>query len=183
MDRCIFVDNSSHDVCHPVKESCNDSTNYYRRNKQDRFKVHKCPHCDYTTTGPKSTIQTHIYAKHTEDKDKPYQCTICQKGFAQKANYHIHLERVHGEIQDKTPKEKDIFLYVIKPGSVKPTTGKIVERYNKYMKNPVILKSKINDYKISDTEFLTYNKLYYDKQNKFIKIISLTKKEASEWNN
>ena len=31
------------------------NTNYYRRNKEKRFKVHKCPHCNFETTGPKSS--------------------------------------------------------------------------------------------------------------------------------
>ena len=37
---------------------------YYRRNKETREKVHKCPHCDYETTGPKQAITAHIFAKH-----------------------------------------------------------------------------------------------------------------------
>ena len=30
---------------------------YYRRNKETREKVHKCPHCDYETTGPKQALK------------------------------------------------------------------------------------------------------------------------------
>ena len=35
---------------------------YYRRNKLQGFRIHKCPHCTYETTGPKSALKAHIYA-------------------------------------------------------------------------------------------------------------------------
>ena len=52
------------------------STKFYRRNKVSREKVHKCPHCDYSTTGPKNGLIAHINAKHTKNEDKPYQFKV-----------------------------------------------------------------------------------------------------------
>ena len=31
----------------------NNSTDYYRQNKTLKRVVHKCPNCEYSTTGPK----------------------------------------------------------------------------------------------------------------------------------
>ena len=143
--------------------------------------VHQCPHCDYSTTGPKNGLIAHIHAKHTKDEDKPFQCKICQKGFAQKSNYHKHLQRVHNIEIEKPKNDKDIFLYIITPGSKMPTTKKVIERFNKYMSNPIVIRSKINDYKISENETLTYNKLYYDKQSGIINLKSLTEYDAKNW--
>ena len=34
----------------------NYNTNYYRRNKKQKFKVHSCKYCEFETTGPKSSL-------------------------------------------------------------------------------------------------------------------------------
>ena len=70
------------------------NTNYYRRNKEKRFKVHKCPHCNFETTGPKSSLQAHIWAKHTDEKDRPFQCPCdsCDRGYSARANLHKHIK-------------------------------------------------------------------------------------------
>ena len=50
------------------------STTYYRKNKETKNVIHMCPHCNYTTTGPKITLQHHIMAKHTPEEERlfPY---------------------------------------------------------------------------------------------------------------
>ena len=72
----------------------NHNTNYYRRNKLEKFCVHKCPHCNYETTGPKQCIQAHIWAKHTPEHKKPFQCPCgnCNRGMASRANLKKHLK-------------------------------------------------------------------------------------------
>ena len=56
------------------QKTSNHNTNYYRRNKLEKFNVHTCPHCNYETTGPKSSLQAHIWSKHTPENLKPFQC-------------------------------------------------------------------------------------------------------------
>ena len=79
------------------------SSNYYRKNKKTQNVVHLCPHCDYSTTGPKITLKHHILAKHTKECDRPFQCMHpgCERGFAQKIHLDRHLCKVHGEKIDK----------------------------------------------------------------------------------
>ena len=62
------------------------NTQYYRNNKENKKIVHQCPHCNYSTTGPKITLKNHIMAKHTPESERPYQCLHpnCCRGFAQK---------------------------------------------------------------------------------------------------
>ena len=76
------------------------NTEWYRKNKKERNVVHTCSHCDYSTTGPKIILTNHIYSKHTEEKDRPFQCSYdgCSRGFAQKGSLKKHMEKVHKEI-------------------------------------------------------------------------------------
>lgn len=80
-----------------IMNTGNYNTNYYRRNKKLKFCVHKCPHCDYKTTGPKSSIQHHVWAKHTPESEKPFSCPCesCPRNFASKANLLKHLKSKH----------------------------------------------------------------------------------------
>ena len=73
------------------------NTSYYRRNKNKRFCVHKCPHCNYETTGPKQALKAHIWSKHTPEHQRPFQCPChhCSRGFASKANLIKHIEKYH----------------------------------------------------------------------------------------
>ena len=83
-DKCIDC-NDNCDKRQHTEESLYDdlniclSTKYYRKNKVSRGKIHKCPHCDYETTGPKQTLINHINAKHIAEKDKPFYCSCCNK--------------------------------------------------------------------------------------------------------
>ena len=86
----------------------NYNTNYYRRNKKQKFKVHSCKHCEFETTGPKSSLNAHVWAKHTEEKDRPFQCPCetCTRGYSAKANLHKHLRQQHNI---EIPKDNNIF--------------------------------------------------------------------------
>ena len=92
-----------------------DSTNYYRKNKKTKKVIHICPHCNYSTTGPKITLQHHILSKHTKECDRPFQCkhSNCDRGFAQKIHYQNHLCTVHGEKKESGRKKKVLFEQAI----------------------------------------------------------------------
>ena len=78
-------------------KTCRHNTNYYRRNKEERFNVKCCPHCNYETTGPKSALLAHIYSKHTPENERPFQCPCidCERGYAARANLQKHICKHH----------------------------------------------------------------------------------------
>lgn len=78
-------------------KTCRHNTNYYRRNKEQRFNVKYCPHCNYETTGPKSALLAHIYSKHTPENERPFQCPCvdCERGYAARANLQKHICKNH----------------------------------------------------------------------------------------
>jgi len=80
----------------PGVESVNQSTEHYRKKKESGEKL-VCPHegCDFSTCYSKNNLQQHIMAKHTADEDKPFQCTDCVKGFAQKSALERHMVSFH----------------------------------------------------------------------------------------
>ena len=96
----------------------NYNTSYYRRNKTLKFCVHKCPHCNYETTGPKSSIQHHIWAKHTPENEKPFvcYCNDCPRRFASKANLLKHLKSKHNIV---FPKYKRVLAIKLKDNGEK----------------------------------------------------------------
>ena len=71
------------------------STEYYRLNKENGVVTHRCPHCDFTTPYNKSNLMNHIYAKHTPEHEKPFQCRHCERGFSQKSHLLKHLKSKH----------------------------------------------------------------------------------------
>ena len=52
------------------------NTNYYRRNKVERFCVLSCPMCSYETTGPKSSLKAHIWSKHTAEEKNLFNALV-----------------------------------------------------------------------------------------------------------
>jgi hypothetical protein len=150
----------------------NYNTKYYRRNKEQQFKVHKCCHCSYQTTGPKSSLMAHIWAKHTEEKNRPFQCPCnnCSRGYSAKANLHKHLKQQHNI---EIPKDKDVFAYSVRVNKEKKNlTNSERERINIYINNIVIPK-KIPQ-KLQN--IITIEQLYYDHYNKIITLQGYTKK-------
>ena len=148
------------------------NTNYYRRNKEQRFKVHICPHCNFETTGPKSSLQAHIWAKHTNEQDRPFQCpcTDCNRGYSAKANLHKHLKQCHN-ITVKF--DRDIFAYAIKNVQrVNNMTNDQIERYDFYMDNKVVSKKMA-----IDSNIISVEKMYYDMSCNIIKVEAYTKQD------
>ena len=111
--------------------TCRHNTNYYRRNKEQRFNVKYCPHCNYETTGPKSALLAHIYSKHTPENERPFQCpcTDCNRGYAARANLQKHICKHH----DTSMKvfNKSSFCYIIKVNLPNKLSNKMIEFYNK----------------------------------------------------
>ena len=163
------------------------STAYYRRNKLDRTKVHKCSHCDYETTGPKSCLTAHILAKHTDKKELPFSCIYCDKKFVQKQNCITHIERHHPNeaerdniFESEMYRKKDAtYQFVISQGKYKPTSVKTRDRYNFYMSKKVIKKSDFarEDFK---EKGITLTKLKYDITSEYICVKEMTLKESRE---
>ena len=90
------------------------SAEYYRKNKENRKVVHQCPHCDYSTTGPKIALKHHILAKHTPENERPFQCPHegCCRGFAQKIHLQKHLCKVHNE-KKQVGRKKTVLYYIV----------------------------------------------------------------------
>lgn len=154
------------------------NTNYYRRNKEKRFKVHKCPNCNFETTGPKSSVQAHIWAKHTTEQDRPFQCpcTKCTRGYSAKANLHKHMKQRHN-ITVKF--DRNIFAYAVKDAQrVNNMTNDQIERYNFYLFNNVVSKMFAIDSKLISVE-----KMYYDMSCNIIKVEAYTKQDIINLNN
>ena len=100
-------------------------------------KIHKCPHCNYETTGPKCILQNHIYSKHTKEEDRPFQCTQCTRGFSQKSHLIKHMKKVHNCNGPKICK-RNIVSYHIKLLNNIPVSEKAKSRMHMYKKNPII---------------------------------------------
>ena len=149
-------------ICGYVKTK-KHNTNYYRRNKLQRFNVKCCPHCSYETTGPKSALQAHIWSKHTPENERPFQCpcSLCDRGFSARANLNKHILKQH---QIKMPKKinKEILLYKISLQQTKKICKDIEQRkrLNYYKENSIIITEQLpiilNEIKI------TFDTLFYD---------------------
>lgn len=148
------------------------STEYYRKNKLEGKVMHKCPHCDFTTPYNKSNLMNHIYAKHTAEKDRPYQCHKCERGFSQKLHLIKHLHRDHN-IKDKNLEKKTInTVYIISFTEKIPNSKKTKARYEFYKKNNILKSNDLreNKYKYMDNLCITNKNLYYDASSGIIKI-------------
>lgn len=138
------------------------NTSYYRRNKNKRFCVHKCQHCNYETTGPKQALRAHIWSKHTPEYERPFQCPCpdCNRGFASKANLLKHIEKYHNI---KIPKHnKKILTFGI------VSINKNTQRTRTYNDIKFILVEKL-------PENITLIDLYYDIYSKTISVKSYTR--------
>tara|TARA_A200000159_G_scaffold125321_1_gene120417 strand:- start:635 stop:1171 length:537 start_codon:yes stop_codon:yes gene_type:complete len=153
---------------------------YYRRNKAERFCVHKCPYCNYETTGAKSALKAHIYAKHTPENERPFQCPEpnCCRGFAQKGGLEKHLEKVHGKsVSLKT--DREICLYIIQPGEYIPGSIKTKKRCDYYTNFPVI-KANTLPIVLDNNQILTSKHLKYDAREKYISLTSYTRNQLPD---
>lgn len=164
--------------------NCNikHSTNYYRKNKTKRKIVHKCPHCEYETTGPKSSMQAHIWSKHTPENERPFQCYMegCCKGFAQKINFQRHLKKKHN-IDVELKKNTQIAEYHITLTNVQPIAKKINHRINFYRLNPIIYPHHLNNILPGTTDqIIKSNHLYYDSREGYIKLKTISYDELNK---
>ena len=157
------------------------NTNYYRRNKTKRFKVHHCPHCNYETTGPKHSIKTHIYAKHTKEEDRPFQCSCvdCDRGFAQKSLLEKHLLKIHN-IKKKLSIKRDICEYHISLGNSKPNSKTTKARIKMYNEKSIIYASEIESIEYLPNKFLKSSNLYYDAREGYITLITYNEEELNK---
>ena len=66
------------------------------RNAKEEFKVSSttCPHCLKFFSNPR-TCRKHIKSYHGEEKDKKYDCNICQRQFKTKNGLKSHIENDH----------------------------------------------------------------------------------------
>jgi len=138
------------------------NTSYYRRNKNKRFCVHKCPHCNYETTGPKQALRAHIWSKHTPEYERPFQCPCqdCNRGFASKANLLKHIETYHN-IKIPNHNKKILAFEIV-------SINKNTQRTRTYNDNKFILVEKL-------PENITLIDFYYDIYSKTISVKSYTR--------
>ena len=149
----------------------NHNTNYYRRNKLEKFCVHKCPHCNYETTGPKQCIQAHIWAKHTPEHKKPFQCPCgnCNRGMASRANLKKHLKRDHEIVLPPYTKKVLVYQITLKK---QPTLNKEFDRYVKYKQHgEFILAEDIKNKKFS------LDNIYYDFYKGYVHLTTYTRED------
>jgi len=147
------------------------NTNYYRRNKLEKFRVHMCPHCNYKTTGPKQCIQAHIWAKHTPEHKKPFQCPCgdCNRGMASRANLKKHLKRDHEIVLPLYTKKVLVYKIILKR---QPTLNKEYTRYIQYKQHgEFILEEDIKNKKFS------LDNIYYDFHKGYIELTTYTRED------
>ena len=139
-----------------INDKVKANTKYYRRNKKLRLNVKTCPHCNYETTGPKSSLKAHIWSKHTPENQRPFQCPCdnCSRGFASRANLHKHIKSVH-EIKIPKKLRKDIVLLKLS------LQKNLSETKNSFYNNHKIIKCSDLPIHYENTKF-TIDILFYD---------------------
>lgn len=153
------------------EKSKNHNTNYYRRNKAQRFNVKCCPHCNYETTGPKSALKAHIWSKHTPEKERPFQCPChgCERGFSARANLNKHILKKHKITMPKKI-NKEVLIYKI---DIKSNNAPEVYINNRY----IIAKNLPCTF---DNKTISFDSLFYDEGLGHINITSYTKEEIKK---
>ena len=158
----------------------NNSTDYYRENRQNKLFVHKCPHCNYCTHNSKITLTNHINSKHRKEEARPYQCPECNRGFAQKAHLVRHLECEHGIENHISFSKTSTILYIISLTDNYPKSKKTKARCEYYNDNPVIKGKDIHakKHEYLPNCFLKNHDIHYDLKKNFISIHKLALKEG-----
>lgn len=162
----------SHNLNKTPKKKLKTNSEWYRKNKLEKKVIHSCPHCLYSTTGPKSVLQNHIYSKHTEEKDRPFQCPHknCNRGYAQKCNLIKHMEKVHNHKTEKK-QNKTIVQYRITLLNKIPNNVKTFERYCIYQNHAVITQDILDKYNLKPSYIL------YDAKKGYINVTSYTQND------
>ena len=145
------------------------NTSYYSRTKKERFRVNTCPYCDYESTGPKQVIKSHIWAKHTAESERPYQCphVQCQRGYAAKATLYKHIKKSHNI---SMPKKylKDILVLEISINNtinIEQLCPKYRKRMDIYQNNRFIPINMLDKLSISRDD------IYFDRELNYIQVI------------
>ena len=166
-------------VCKNCDKQFNSNSGLWYHSKKcgkKESKVHKCPHCDYTTSGPKCILQNHIYSKHTKEEDRPFQCKHCTRGFAQKSHLQKHMKKEHNICIECT-KDRSIVEYHIQVLNNEPISDKTKSRINLYKKNPIIKAEEISNHIFWYTKKLKSSHLHYDSKKGYINFVGKTKSE------
>ena len=159
------------------KEFSSNSGLWYHKKKcgnKETQKTHKCLHCDYTTSGPKCQLTNHINSKHTPEKERPFQCMHCDRGFSQKMHLHKHLKIVHDMIPPSTI-NRTIIEYHVKVLNKTPTSEKARSRIKLYEKHSIIKSKVMSSMKFYYTQILKPSHLHYDQKKGYINFVSKTK--------
>jgi uncharacterized Zn-finger protein len=138
-----------------------------------RVKIHKCTHCNYETTGPKCTLQNHIYSKHTKEEDRPFQCRTCIRGFSQKSHLIKHMKKIHNTSGPKIC-DRNIVEYHITILEKVPISEKAKSRINMYRKHPIIKADDFKNLTFYYTKQLKPSHLHYDMKREYIHFDSKT---------
>jgi len=139
-------------------------------------KALQCPHCPYTTSGPKCTLQNHIFSKHTREEDRPHQCCYCNRGFSQKSHLHKHMKKEHN-IDAPEAQDRNIVEYHIEILNNEPVSKKTRSRIKLYEKYPIIKAKNLASLKFWYTKNLKPSHLHYDAKKKYINFYGKTKSE------
>ncbi len=159
------------------KEFSSNSGLWYHKKKcgnKEPKKLHKCPHCDYTTSGPKCQLTNHIHSKHTPENERPHQCIHCNRGFAQKMHLHKHMKRVHKIVPPESI-NRTIIEYHVTVLNKTPTSEKAQSRMKLYNKYPVIKSKHMTSLKFYYTQILKPFHLHYDAKKGYIQFVGKTK--------
>jgi len=146
----------------------NPSTTYYRKNRHTKRIIYQCPHCDYQSNNTKIQLINHINAKHVAEKDRPYQCAHCSRGFAQKAHLDKHLDNIHG-IHIHCHKVSSI-SYIIRLTAGKPCSVKTKARREYYKNHGLINTNDINNqrHEYLPGIYIKKHDIHYDANKGFI---------------
>jgi len=149
---------------------CNPSTAYYRKNRQSKKIIYKCPHCSYQTSNAKICLINHINAKHIPERERPFQCNECTRGFAQKAHLDKHLEVCHNIVRPQ--RKVSSISYIVKLTDRHPRSTKTTARRQYYMKHKVINTNDINNnqHEYLPGVYLKKHDIHYDINKGFIDV-------------
>lgn len=155
------------------------STDYYRENRRTKNIKYQCPECDYCTYDSKITLTNHINARHKDEKSKPFQCSECTRGFAQKAHLVRHLKCEHN-IQDPKLTNISTCLYIITLTDIFPRSTKTKARRRYYMNHPILKGRDIykKKHQYLPNTFLKNHDIHYDVKQNFITIQKIVLKKG-----
>ena len=157
-----------------------NSTVYYRNNRNTRKRVYQCPHCNYHTYNCKKVLSNHINSRHRIEANRPFQCTECTRGFAQKVHLVRHLECEHEITGDLRHMKISTLMYLITPTNISPKSKRTKARREYYLSHPVLkgrdIYNKLHEY--CPGSFLKNHDLHYDRKNGFITFRKLALKEG-----